>query len=126
VFTRFHNLLRGCLLSVGVSNRKATVAVPQPFEPAPVATNNIDDVLAVDADDQLSAWEQDRANTLRDAEDSEQQGQRHLTRAALLRLIVQFEDEGLFVVAHELRQQADVLEGKRVRIAEMQLADPTF
>lgn len=72
MFTRFHNLLRGCLLCVGVSNRKATITIPPPIVPeTPVATSNVEE--APDLDDQLTAWEQDRSNTLHDAEESEQQ-----------------------------------------------------
>jgi hypothetical protein len=73
-----------------------------------------------DAEDRLTAWEQDRAATLTEAADSEQQGLRLLTRAALLRLHVQFEDEGFFVVAHELRQQADALQEKPGPVAVQQ------
>jgi len=120
-------LLRGCLLSVGVSNRKATIAVPEPIAPpTPAATSTSDEIQAPDPDDELTAWEQDRANTLHDADESEQQGLRMLTRAALLRLVVQFEDEGLFVVAHELRLQADYPDRKRAMVPEPELAAPTF
>jgi len=127
VFARFHNLLRGCLLSVGVSNRKATIAVPELIAPpTPAATSTSDEIQAPDPDDELTAWEQDRANTIHDADESEQQGLRMLSRAALLRLVVQFEDEGLFVVAHELRLQADSADRNRAVIPEPELAAPTF
>ena len=108
MLSRIQSLLRGCLLSYGVRNGKLPVVEPVP--PTPVATSNADDTVLDDADDPLTAWEEDRANTLHDAEDNERQGLRCLTRAALLRLVVHFEDEGLFVVAHELRQQADALD----------------
>ena len=125
MFTQFQNLLRGCLLSVGVSSRKATVAVPEPIA-APVATDTVDEVHASDADDRLSAWEQDRAVTLQEADESEQRGLCLVKRALLLRLVVQFEDEGLFVVADELRRQADGVASHQASLAEMQLTEPTF
>lgn len=103
MLSRFQNLVRGCLLSVGVArNGNGKLAVVEPVPQAPVATRQ-----AEESEDRFSAWEKDRAVTLNDAEQAEQQGLRHLTKAALLRLVVYFEDEGLFVVAHELRQQAD-------------------
>jgi hypothetical protein len=74
------------------------------------------DEKASEAEDRLIAWEQDRAATLKDASDSEQHGLRLLTRAALLRLHVKFEDEGLFVVAHELRDQADAIQDETPEI----------
>lgn len=126
MFARFQNLLRGCLLSVGVSNRKATIAVGEVIAPPqPVAASNTD-IQAPYPDDELTAWEQDRANTLHDAEESEQQGLRMLTRAALLRLVVHFEDEGLFVVAHELRLQTDSPSRDRAVVPEPELATPAF
>ena len=125
MFTQFQNLLRGCLLSVGVSSRKAPVAVPEPIA-APVATDTVDDVQTPDADDRLNAWEQDRAVTLHDADESEQRGLCLVKRALLLRQVVQFEDEGLFVVADELRRQADGVASKQVSLPEIQLAEPAF
>src|SRR5207247_1143156 len=122
---RIQNLLRGCLLSYGVS-RNGKHAVVEPVPVTRIATSNAADAQLADADDQLTAWEQDRVCTLQDAEESEQQGLRHLTKAALLRLVVHFEDEGLFVVAHELRQQADALMGKELSFVEQPLAQPTF
>jgi hypothetical protein len=106
VFSRIQNLLRGCLFSYRVS-RNGKLAVVEPNPAAPVAISQVDDAQLDDADDQLTAWEQDRACTLHNADENEQQGLRHLTKAALLRLVVHFEDEGLFDVAHELRQQAE-------------------
>jgi hypothetical protein len=106
VFSRIQNLLRGCLFSYGVS-RNGKPAVVEPVLTTPAATSQADGAHLDDADDQLTAWEHDRACTLHDAEESEQQGLRHLTKAALLRLVVHFEDEGLFDVAYELRQQAE-------------------
>ena len=126
MFARIHKLLQGCLLSCGVSNRTSLVAVAQPIAPQlAVATCETDEGQCLD--DQLSAWEQDRAATLRDADENEQQGLRHLTKAAILRLVMQFEDEGLFVVAHDLRQQVDALDRKRATYTiEQPLTAPTF
>ena len=126
MLSRIQNLLRGCLLSYGVRNGNGKLAAVETIPEVPVATSLADDLHLVDADDQLIAWEQDRANTLHDAEANEQQGLRHLTKAALLRLVVQFEDEGLFVVAHELRQQADTLEDMPTCFVEQSLAEPVF
>jgi hypothetical protein len=123
VYSRIQNLLRGCLLSYGVT-RNGKLAVVE-SNPTSVSISNADDTQLDDADDQLTAWEQDRASTLQDAEESEQQGLRHLTKAALLRLVVHFEDEGMFDVAHELRQQADAFDGK-LTCCVQPLGEPTF
>ena len=87
--------------------------------PVVAVSQEVDDAAPDDSDDtevedRLTAWEQERAATLNDAADSEKQGMQLLTRAALLRMIVHFEDEGLFVVAHELQQKADALKTKPV------------
>lgn len=104
--------LRGVLLSFGITNRSQSMT-PTLLSETTTATCIVEDCEPVlDASDQLIAWEQDRAVTLREATTSEQHGLKLLTRAALLRLVVQFEDEGLFVVANELRQQADRLDNK--------------
>lgn len=124
MLSRIQNLFRGCLLSYGVSNRNGVAAVQPVIPPSAVTTYQTTEDQLADADDQLIAWEHDRAATLQDADQSEQQGLRHLTRAALLRLVVQFEDDGLFVVAHELRQQADQLD--QAVLVEQSFATPPF
>src|SRR5262245_47006250 len=111
MFSRLHNLLRGCLLSSGVSHR-STPATVSPIITTPTVAARCEAEPRDGAEAQLMAWELDRANTLQDAEVNEQQALQHLTKAALLRLVVQFEDEGLFTVVHKLRTQIDALECK--------------
>ena len=77
---------------------------------------------STEAEDHLVAWEKERAATLTEAADSERHGMQLVTRAALLRLVTHFEDEGMFVVAHELQQKADALKNKPAAFITEQMA----
>ena len=124
MFATITSVFRGFLFNWAYHSPTASKLRTNSVEPPVAVASQTDDDAPDQSDtdteveDRLTAWEQERAATLTEAADSEKDGMHLLTRAALLRMVVHFEDEGLFVVAHELQQKADALKSKPALVTE--------
>jgi hypothetical protein len=74
-----------------------------------LAAESDTDTAYEDAEDQLVAWETERASRLDQVESYEQQGRQLLAKAALLRAALTCEDRGETFIAEELREHAETL-----------------